>query len=345
MAFADAMRARQTKGLARSTLAEYQRHLDHHILPQLGDLDIRALTAAHLEARYAQISEESAARVAAGRRPVGHATIHAVHRTVRSLLSVLARRPEYGLNGRNVARDVELVAPRRAPLRTWDGAQLGAFLAHAEKVDDRLLAAWYVIISLGLRRGEVCGMRWRYLDLTPDAGTLTIPNEPGATRIVVRGRVVESQPKTDGSAATLALDPHTTEQLRRHRRRQERWRKEWRLAVGPDGPPWPNENADLVFVHPDGTPWHPDAVSRRFRVLAAGAGLPMIPPKNLRHSSATHGLRSGTETLHDVMQRLRHSSPSVTTRFYADAMPERQRAAAEARVADILRSAARTDAG
>jgi integrase len=210
--------------------------------------------------------------------PVGRATVYAVHRTVRLLLSVLVRRPEYGLT-RNVAKDVEMAAPRRPPILTWDAEQLGRFLDAAEREDDPLLVAWYVVICLGLRRGELCGLRWAWIDL--DRGTVTIPDEPRTTIVVVDGEAEDSRPKTAGSSATLSMDAGTVEMLRWHRRRQA----EQQLAAGSA---WRNDRG-LVLTRADGSAWHPDAVSRRFRRIAELAELPPIPPKNLRHSSATLG--------------------------------------------------------
>lgn len=327
-ALADAMRAKKMKGLAHSTLAEYQDHLDRHILPWLGDLDIipgpQGLTAERLEARYAEIRDGNEARVAAGGRAVGPATVHAVHRTVRLLLSVLYRR---GVVPRNVAKDIELATPRRRPIAVWDAEQLGRFLDKAEELDDPLLAAWYVVVCLGLRRGELCGLRWSYIDL--DAGTVTIPSEHGATLITVDGRPEESGPKTEESAATLYLDAVTVGALKAHRRRQAAEQLE-------AGPAWQDAKG-LVFTRPDGSPYHPDAVSRRFRRLAKLAGLPPIPPKNLRHSSLTLGLRTGAESLHEVADRARHTSTATTRKFYAAPTPERAAEAAEKRAAAIPR--------
>ncbi len=52
-------------------------------------------------------------------------------------------------------------------------------------------------------------------------------------------------------------------------------------------------------------------MSWRFTYLSRKVGLPRIPLKNLRHTSATVGLGSG-ETLKEISERLGHST-EVTT--------------------------------
>ena len=60
------------------------------------------------------------------------------------------------------------------------------------------------------------------------------------------------------------------------------------------GPAWVDHG--LVFTHPDGTPLHPDSITKRLRRLVRDAGLPWIKLHGLRHSHATHMLEAGGAT-------------------------------------------------
>ena len=51
----------------------------------------------------------------------------------------------------------------------------------------------------------------------------------------------------------------------------------------------------LVFVQADGSPWHPDYVTRRFGQLAYAAGLPPVTVHGLRHGAATYALAAGID--------------------------------------------------
>ena len=319
-----AMEAKRVKGLAHGTLVLYRGHLDNHVLPRLGDLPVRELDARTLRGRYAEIPAENAARTEAGRQTVGVATVHAVHRTVRALLTVCVKD---GVLPFNPAKDLDVEVPRRKPARTWDAETAGRFLDHVDEHDDELRALWYLALDAGSRRSEGCGLKWPYLDLA--TGAFEIPAEPGATLVVVRSRPETSRPKTESSARTGVVSAATLEALKRHRKKQA----EARLAAGEA---WSNPEG-YVFTRADGTPWHPEAVSRRFKRLVARAGLPYIPLKNLRHSSATIGLDSGAEDLEDVSRRLGHSSTTITRRFYVGRTSSRAAAQSEARAAAIPR--------
>uniref|UniRef100_UPI002AD59528 site-specific integrase n=1 Tax=Frankia sp. Cr1 TaxID=3073931 RepID=UPI002AD59528 len=255
-----AMDAKKLKGLAESTLHGYQDHIDLYLVPHLGRLPLRDLRAGHLEAMYVAILAGNDAKVEAKKRPVRQPTIVAVHRTVRALCSVLRRRR---LIPFNPASDVELATPDKPEVLVWTGEQIGQFLDYCESENDPLTAAFHVTACLGLRRGELCGLRWAYLDL--DAATVTIPSTPGATIITVGGKARLSKPKTRRSARTGVLDSDAVEALRRWHRRQAAQK----LAMGAA---W--SDSGLVFTQADGSAWHPDTVSSRFETLSRHAKLP-----------------------------------------------------------------------
>ncbi|WP_425315493.1 hypothetical protein [Streptomyces viridochromogenes] len=82
-----------------------------------------------------------------------------------------------------------------------------------------------------------------------DAGLITPAKE-----IVVDGwDPYESEPKTDGSANTIALDSTTISELRDHKARQEKERAEW-------GQAW--QDTGKVFTKEDGSWLHPGTVPR-----------------------------------------------------------------------------------
>jgi hypothetical protein len=93
-----------------------------------------------------------------------------------------------------------------------------------------------------MRRCELAGARLNLLDL--DAGTLTIE----VTRVVVDGRVIESDGKTENAQHILALDPFTLAVLKSHVEQLEQERRDF-------GPGYHDHG--VLFCWPDGRPPHP----------------------------------------------------------------------------------------
>lgn len=115
-----------------------------------------------------------------------------------------------------------------------------------------------------MRRCELAGARRDLLDL--DAGTLSIE----ITRVVVDGRVIESDGKTENAQHVLALDPFTLAVLKAHVEQVARERRE----LGPD-----YQDHGVLFCWENGRPPHPDTITRRFKKLAAAAG-PVVMPRS-----------------------------------------------------------------
>lgn len=209
-----------------------------------------------------------------------------------------------------------------SPVMVWTPDQFGAFLDHTE--GHPLHAFYHLIAFVGLRRGEGVGQEW--VDVHLDEGLITVSKE------IVQDAWTpyESEPKTDGSAATLSLDSQNIRILRAHKEKQ-RALKERRLK---DGLPW--TDTGKVFTKEDGTWLHPDTVSKEFRRLYEEVGLPPINLRDLRHLTATLTYAGGGD-IHTVKARLRHSTIVLTSDTYTSLLPETDRAIAEAAVRMVPR--------
>jgi integrase len=161
---------------------------------------------------------------------------------------------------------------------------------------DRFFALWVLEATSGMRRCELAGARRDLLDL--DAGTLAIET----TRVVVDGRVIESDGKTVNAQHLLALDPFTLAALRVHVDMLDTERKEF----GPD-----YHDHGLLFCWEDGRPPHPDTITRRFQRLSSSAGLPKINLHDVRHSYATAG-RDARIDWKALSKRIGHADVAFT---------------------------------
>jgi integrase len=178
---------------------------------------------------------------------------------------------------------------------------------------DRLEALYVVTTTLGLRKGEVCGLRWQDIDL--ENGELTVRYQ--LQRVGGKKQLVE--PKTDRSRRTIALPPFVVTALRAHEVRQRADRK-WAASK------W--QEHGLVFTTSIGTPLEQSNLSRAFHKLLDTAEIPRQRFHNLRHSAATLMLAQGVDAP-AIMAVLGHSHISTTINLYAHIMPEVKRDAAD----------------
>ena len=227
--------------------------------------------------------------------------------TVRNIRAVLRRALNQALKwelvSRNVATLVETPRITQEEMSALDEQQARA-LRRVLK-GDRLEALYLVALSLGLRRGEVLGLRGQDIDF--DTATLRIAQTVQGTR--TQGLIIDT-PKTKSSLRTLSVPPVLLSVLKRHRSRQER--------EGLDNP------HDLVFISTTGTPLEPDNITHRFKAFAKAAELPGdIHFHSLRHSCATLLLAQGVP-MYAVKDILEHDQISTTMK-YTHPTPETMR--------------------
>ncbi len=269
--------------LRESTAVSYRGHIGNFLIPLLGDIPLSEVGAGEVEALHEMLA-------AAG---ISTALARRVHAT---LSTALADAERDGLITNNPCGKVRLPRGDRYEPAVWSSPQAAHFLDVT--AGDELAGLWRLALLLGMRRGELLGLRWRDLDL--DAGTLTVRS----TRTLVGDQVVEGPPKSARSRRVLPLDPRTVEVLGRH------WKQQTHKALeGVWGP------VEYVFTDQTGQPLHPAWVSRRFAEIVDRLGLPTIRFHDLRHTSASLGLAAG-ESLKAVSARLGHSSIVVTADTY-----------------------------
>lgn len=228
---------------------------------------------------------------------------------------------------RNPATKAKLPAKNQPEMKTWSEEEVRSFLTAVavcevepggrgtEAQERRLFAAWRLMLTTGMRRGEVIGLRWS--DVSLDLGRLQITS----TRVRADKGVTIGPPKTDAGRRYIALDPTTVAALKA-------WRKyhleHERMLIGSH-----YVDSGLVFVNPDGSGILPNRLSIWFRNAVKRSGLPAIRLHDLRHTYATIALRRGTP-VKVVSARLGHQTIAITLDLYAHALPQDDEGAAGA---------------
>lgn len=273
------------KRIRPTTLLSYESHVRVHLKPLVGHIPLRQLRAEHLDEMYAGLE--------AGRSA---ATLHRIHATLRAALNSAVKRR---LMTWNPANQVELPQVPKVRRKFLTPAQLDHFLQEIR--EDRLYAAYYLLADTGMRRGEVCGLRWSDLDLDAEVPLLTVEQ----ARVQCGSATIISEPKS-GASREVPLGADAVAILKGHRKLQAAERLAWPGA-------WPDH--DLVFTKPDGQPVRPDYVTKHFQSRCEAAGLARMRLHELRHTHATHLKQAGVD-LKVAQARLGHSTIAMTADIY-----------------------------
>ncbi|MCE7080718.1 site-specific integrase [Streptomyces sp. ST2-7A] len=293
-----------------NTYAKYEGKVRLYLIPHLGTKSLARLTVPQVRETLAGMKQDG---VPAPTRA----------ETLRVLRNALNRARREELITRNVAELVDMPTVEKQERKPWSAKEAITFLGTAHH--HRLYAAFVVLLTLGLRRGELLGLRWQDIDFDNEQFT--------PTRQVQRekGKLVVKKLKTDSSHAALPLPAFVAEALRERRAVQRRERE---VA----GPHWHQEpGEDLVFTERHGGPIEPRGFSRTFDTLVGHAPVRRITVRLARHTCGTllAFLKVHPKSAQAI---LRHSQISMTMDIYTHVVDDDQRAAA-ALLADLLRGA------
>lgn len=289
------------KGTIReSTLEGYRRDIMNHVIPYLGEKQLRKITGADLRSLYQKLLERG--RMKGGNHAAGLSptTVHSIHNIVHHALRTAV---ENGLLPVNPADGV--IPPKivRGTKSILNQEQLDRFKA-AVKQDWVWRDFFLTELTTGLRRGELCGLKWS--DFDEEAGTLKVCRTIHARK---GGGVEEGTTKTYAATRTILL-PSSTAQLLWERKQSAL--TEW------------------IFPNPlcPEQPVSPGSAYRRLKGILEEAGLPDLRFHDLRHTFATHALASGVDakTLSGI---LGHTKASFTLDTYTHVTGDMHRNAAE----------------
>jgi len=224
-----------------TTVESYRDLIVRLVVPALGAVALADLTPVRITKLYGDLLTSGRSRGPGGLSP---RTVRYVHGVLRKALADAVAWRYLSLNPCDAAIPPSAASAKSPEMKTWTAGELRRFLELTK--EDREYVAWHLAGCCGLRRGEVCGLRWRDVNLDTDPPTLA-----------VRQQLVESfyqltfaPPKTARGRRVVVLDDLTAAALRSHRRQQAAER----LALGPA-----YVDLDLVVARLDGSQVHPEA--------------------------------------------------------------------------------------
>ena len=283
--------------LRESTINGYRNMIEHQIKRFIGDKQLAYLTTADLQKFYNKIKKD------------GRAIEHPIHgkelsnSMVRKVHMILHQALNLAVRERLIVRNptIGTTIPKKSytEKQVLCDSQLDKFM-DAIKREKYWYDFFYVEIMTGLRRGEICGIKWSDINFTE--GTLSIRR---SVTTKVGGGLMIGETKTNAGERKIILPPSVLTLLRE---KQSDAICEW------------------VFPHymNPSDPLHPDAAYRKLKTLLKSVELPLIRFHDLRHTFATHAMQGGVDakTLAGI---LGHTDASFTLDTYTHVTSDMQR--------------------
>ncbi len=254
--------------IRESTLDSYKTMIKNQIKPYLGDRPLSALTTQELQKFYNTVKKKG--RVKPDKRhgtELADSMVRGIHMMLHEALDMAVRSR---LIVQNPTDGTVIPKLNRPPMKILNEEQLDRFM-EAIRAEPLWYDLFYTEITTGLRRGEICGLKW--CDLDEESGTLKICR---SIHSVPGGALEVGNPKTEKGTRTILLPPSTLHVLKERRKTAL---TEWIFP-------------SLLELE---KPTAPSAAYHRLKVILKDAGLPDIRFHDLRHTFATHAMRSGVD--------------------------------------------------
>jgi integrase len=272
--------ARRVKGrpLAPSTQELYRWQLDRHILPALGDVELRRLDAALVRTWFARL---------AGPDGPGAVTAAKCYRLLRAICNTAVADGELARNPCAIPGAGDESSSERPAV------SLPQVYALADEVGQRWRALILIAAFCGLRFGELAALTRERLDLLHGTVTVAVSASelPGGVRHV-------GPPKSEAGLRTVAIPEVILGDLQEHVARFSEPGRTGLVFVGPKGGRMRNANFGRSV-------WRP---------AVRAVGLPGLHFHDLRGCAATLAAITGATTA-ELMHRLGHATPDVALRY------------------------------
>jgi integrase len=242
----------------RNTYESYEWSINKHITPNIGMVPLQKLKPAHIQSMLAGMSATELSRTSI--RYIYAVLNIALNRAVKC--QILVTNPCFAVEPPRKENYNATVYNREELIKLLDAARTTKMYLPI------LLAA-----SCGLRRGEVCGLRWK--DILLDKSMLYVRHSLDRPK---KG-VLELQPvKTTSSERAVRLPEILVKELTEVKAAQIETKEE---------PGSIYTDQDFVYAWGDGKPVDPDFLDKRFRELLNEKQLKKLRFHDLRHTHAT----------------------------------------------------------
>ncbi|MFF2951805.1 tyrosine-type recombinase/integrase [Kitasatospora sp. NPDC057965] len=264
--------------VGENTYDGYEVAVRVHLVPGLGAHRLEKLEPEHLERFYRKMQANGSA---AG-------TAHQAHRTIRVALGEAVRR---GHLTRNVATIAKAPRLEEEEIEPYSVGEVQKILLEVGR--RRHPARWVIALALGLRQGEVLGMKWSDVDL--EVGVIRLRRgrlrpkyehgcggdcgrKAGYCRQRVQVRRETKDTKSRAGRRPIPLPDELINLFRKHQEGQTRERANARQL-------WADK--DYVFASPTGEPLNPNTDYHEWKDILGAAGVREARLHDARHTAGT----------------------------------------------------------
>ena len=272
--------------IREQTWKSYESVIRLYIIPNLGNKKVASLTTSVVQKFYNKLLSEGKSG----------SLVRDAHLILHQAMDVAVKENIIAKNPTSGAKTPKV---EYKPKNILNETQLEMFM-EAIKEDELWYDFFYTEITTGLRRGELCGLKW--CDFNETTGQLNVVRTVTTHK---GGGLKTGETKTQKGTRTIYLPPSTVKLLSE---RKNKVSSEWIF---------PN-------FYDNSKPINPSTAYLRLKAILKKADLPSIRFHDLRHTFATHALSSGVDarTLSGI---LGHTNASFTLDTYTHVTNDMQK--------------------
>ena len=290
---------------AETSIYGYVNMIDRYIVPSMGKIQLQRLKPMHIQKYYTMLMEQ---------RNLSPNTVLKHHDLLNSALKAAVRQ-EY--ISKNPAQGVDRPKKIKHEAKVYTPEQLQSLFRLIE--GNRIETAIKLGAYLGLRREEICGLKWKDIDF--EKRTLHIRR----AMIQVGTEVVVKDTKTNASQRRLYIPDSLLTTLKKEYSKQAENKKNF-------GEAW--HGTDFVIVWEDGRPYRPNYISELFTKFLKKNGLPKIVLHELRHTFASISNEAGVQEF-NIGKAMGHANVGTTKKIYTHLFDDKHTTAVNA-VANLI---------
>ena len=334
-------------GKYKWAMSSYQRNnslIDNYIAPIIGETKIRDINTRFLELYYQKLQKTPAVPIHGQKKArnefVGPSTIRDIHKLLSSCFKQAVKWEQME---KNPAQYATVPKYKSAEREIWTAETL----MYATEVceDEQLKLAINLAFAASLRIGELCGLTWKCVDISPEAiekgeayiyvdkefqrvskeavkvlgGKDIIFTFPSESQLCKTVRVLK-KPKTDSSIRKVFIPKTVAEMLIRQKEEQIKMKE----ILGSE-----YQDYDLVMATPYGSPVDGSSIRNKLDRLIKEHDLPRVVFHSLRHTSVTYKLKLNGGDIKAVQGDSGHSQINMVTDVYSHIIDEDRKKNAE----------------